>query len=88
MSDNKPKTVFKQSLKAPRLYEGIFLQFINPKAYVVQGHLFIVLSLLFVIFVLLTKIFKSSWKLQLLLLLLIPLKFSKFKFFCSNLFLI
>ena len=42
-SDNK--TGFKQSLKAPRLYEGIFLQFINPKAYVVQGHLFIVLSL-------------------------------------------
>ncbi|MBL6679177.1 MAG: LysE family translocator [Candidatus Puniceispirillales bacterium] len=42
-SDNK--TGFKQSLKAPRLYEGILLQFINPKAYVVQGHLFIVLSL-------------------------------------------
>ncbi len=42
-SDNK--TGFKQSLKAPRLYEGIFLQFINPKAYVVQGHLFVVLSL-------------------------------------------
>ena len=31
-SDNK--TGFKQSLKAPRLYEGIFLQFVNPKAYV------------------------------------------------------
>ena len=42
-SDNK--TSFKQSLKAPRLYEGIFLQFVNPKAYVVQGHLFVVLSL-------------------------------------------
>ena len=42
-SDNK--TGFKQSLKEPRLYEGIFLQFVNPKAYVVQGHLFVVLSL-------------------------------------------
>ena len=42
-SDNK--TGFKQSLKAPRLYEGIFLQFVNPKAYVVQGHLFVVLSI-------------------------------------------
>ena len=42
-SDNK--TGFKQSLKAPRLYEGILLQFVNPKAYVVQGHLFVVLSL-------------------------------------------
>ena len=42
-SDNK--TGFTQSLKAPRLYEGIFLQFVNPKAYVVQGHLFVVLSL-------------------------------------------
>ena len=42
-SDNK--TGFKQSLKAPRLYEGIFLQYVNPKAYVVQGHLFVVLSL-------------------------------------------
>ena len=42
-SDNK--IGFKQSLKAPRLYEGIFLQFVNPKAYVVQGHLFVVLSL-------------------------------------------
>ena len=42
-SDNK--TGFKQSLKVPRLYEGIFLQFVNPKAYVVQGHLFVVLSL-------------------------------------------
>lgn len=42
-SDNK--TGFKQSLKAPRSYEGIFLQFVNPKAYVVQGHLFVVLSL-------------------------------------------
>ena len=42
-SDNK--TGFKQSVKAPRLYEGIFLQFVNPKAYVVQGHLFVVLSL-------------------------------------------
>ena len=42
-SDNK--TGFKKSLKAPRLYEGIFLQFVNPKAYVVQGHLFVVLSL-------------------------------------------
>ena len=39
------KTGFKQSLKAPKLYEGIFLQFVNPKAYVVQGHLFVVLSL-------------------------------------------
>ena len=36
---------FKQSFKAPKLYEGIFLQFVNPKAYVVQGHLFVVLSL-------------------------------------------
>ena len=42
-SDNK--TGFKQSLKAPKSYEGIFLQFVNPKAYVVQGHLFVVLSL-------------------------------------------
>ena len=42
-SDNK--TGFKQSLKAPKLYEGIFLQFVNPKAYLVQGHLFVVLSL-------------------------------------------
>ena len=42
-SDNK--TGFKQSLKVPKLYEGIFLQFVNPKAYVVQGHLFVVLSL-------------------------------------------
>ena len=42
-SDNK--TGFKQSLKSPKLYEGVFLQFVNPKAYVVQGHLFIVLSL-------------------------------------------
>ena len=42
-SDNK--TGIKQSFKAPRLYEGIFLQFVNPKAYVVQGHLFVVLSL-------------------------------------------
>ena len=39
------KTGFKQSFKAPKLYEGIFLQFVNPKAYVVQGHLFVVLSL-------------------------------------------
>ena len=42
-SDNK--TSFKQSFKSPKLYEGVFLQFVNPKAYVVQGHLFIVLSL-------------------------------------------
>lgn len=42
-SDNK--TGFKQSFKSPKLYEGVFLQFVNPKAYVVQGHLFIVLSL-------------------------------------------
>ena len=42
-SDNK--TGFKEVYKAPRLYEGIILQFINPKAYVVQGHLFVVLSL-------------------------------------------
>ena len=42
-SDNK--TGFKETLKAPKLYEGIFLQFVNPKAYVVQGHLFVVLSL-------------------------------------------
>ena len=42
-SDNK--TGFKQSFKSPKLYEGVFLQFINPKAYVVQGHLFVVLSL-------------------------------------------
>ena len=42
-SDNK--TGFKEVAKAPRLYEGIILQFINPKAYVVQGHLFVVLSL-------------------------------------------
>ena len=38
-------TGFKEFSKAPRLYEGILLQFINPKAYVVQGHLFVVLSL-------------------------------------------
>ena len=43
ISENK--TGFKQSFKAPKLYEGIFLQFVNPKAYVVQGHLFVVLSL-------------------------------------------
>ena len=42
-SDNK--TGFKQSFKSPKLYEGVFLQFVNPKAYVVQGHLFVVLSL-------------------------------------------
>jgi threonine/homoserine/homoserine lactone efflux protein len=42
-SDNK--TGFKEISKAPKLYEGIFLQFVNPKAYVVQGHLFVVLSL-------------------------------------------
>jgi threonine/homoserine/homoserine lactone efflux protein len=42
-SDNK--TGFKETSKAPKLYEGIFLQFVNPKAYVVQGHLFVVLSL-------------------------------------------
>ena len=42
-SDNK--TGFKETAKAPKLYEGIFLQFVNPKAYVVQGHLFVVLSL-------------------------------------------
>ena len=42
-SDNK--TGFKQCFKSPKLYEGVFLQFVNPKAYVVQGHLFIVLSL-------------------------------------------
>ena len=42
-SDNK--TSFKQRFKSPKLYEGVFLQFVNPKAYVVQGHLFIVLSL-------------------------------------------
>ena len=42
-SDNK--TGFKETSKSPKLYEGIFLQFVNPKAYVVQGHLFVVLSL-------------------------------------------
>ena len=42
-SDNK--TGFKETSKAPKLYEGIFLQFVNPKAYVVQGQLFVVLSL-------------------------------------------
>ena len=42
-SDNK--TGFKETSKAQKLYEGIFLQFVNPKAYVVQGHLFVVLSL-------------------------------------------
>ena len=42
-SDNK--TGFKQSFKSPKLFEGVFLQFVNPKAYVVQGHLFVVLSL-------------------------------------------
>ena len=42
-SDNK--TGFKETSKAPKLYEGIFLQFVNPKAYVVQGHLFVFLSL-------------------------------------------
>ena len=42
-SDNK--TRFKHRFKSPKLYEGVFLQFVNPKAYVVQGHLFIVLSL-------------------------------------------
>ena len=42
-SDNK--TGFKETSKAPKLYEGIFLQFVNQKAYVVQGHLFVVLSL-------------------------------------------
>ena len=42
-SDNK--TGFTQSFKSPKLYEGVFLQFVNPKAYVVQGHLFVVLSL-------------------------------------------
>ena len=42
-SDNK--TGFKETSKAPKLYEGVFLQFVNPKAYVVQGHLFVVLSL-------------------------------------------
>jgi threonine/homoserine/homoserine lactone efflux protein len=42
-SDNK--TGFKETSKAPKLYEGIFLQFVNPQAYVVQGHLFVVLSL-------------------------------------------
>ena len=45
IATSENKTGFKQSLKAPRLYEGIFLQFVNPKAYVVQGHLFVVLSL-------------------------------------------
>ena len=45
ISTSETKTGFKQSFKAPKLYEGIFLQFINPKAYVVQGHLFVVLSL-------------------------------------------
>ena len=42
-SDNK--TGFKETSKAPKLYEGIFLQFVNPKAYDVQGQLFVVLSL-------------------------------------------
>ena len=45
IATSENKTSFKQSFKAPKLYEGIFLQFVNPKAYVVQGHLFVVLSL-------------------------------------------
>ena len=45
IATSENKTGFKQSFKAPKLYEGIFLQFVNPKAYVVQGHLFVVLSL-------------------------------------------
>ena len=45
IATSENKTGFKQSSKAPKLYEGIFLQFVNPKAYVVQGHLFVVLSL-------------------------------------------
>ena len=45
IATSENKTGFKQSLKAPKLHEGIFLQFVNPKAYVVQGHLFVVLSL-------------------------------------------
>ena len=45
IATSENKTSFKESFKAPKLYEGIFLQFINPKAYVVQGHLFVVLSL-------------------------------------------
>ena len=45
IATSENKTGFKQSKKAPKLYEGIFLQFVNPKAYVVQGHLFVVLSL-------------------------------------------
>jgi threonine/homoserine/homoserine lactone efflux protein len=53
-SDNK--TGFEQSFKSPRLYEGIFLQFVNPKAYVVQGHLFVVLSLDMVKFIIVNSI--------------------------------
>ena len=45
IATSENKTGFKQSFIAPKLYEGIFLQFVNPKAYVVQGHLFVVLSL-------------------------------------------
>ncbi len=45
IATSENKTGFKKSFKAPKLYEGIFLQFVNPKAYVVQGHLFVVLSL-------------------------------------------
>ncbi len=45
IATSENKTGFKQSFKSPKLYEGIFLQFVNPKAYVVQGHLFVVLSL-------------------------------------------
>ena len=45
IATSENKTGFEQNFKAPKLYEGIFLQFVNPKAYVVQGHLFVVLSL-------------------------------------------
>ena len=45
IATSENKTGFNHSFKAPKLYEGIFLQFVNPKAYVVQGHLFVVLSL-------------------------------------------
>ena len=45
IATSENKSGFIQSFKAPKLYAGIFLQFVNPKAYVVQGHLFVVLSL-------------------------------------------
>ena len=45
IATSENKTGFKQSLKAPKLYEGIFLQFVNAKADLVEDDLFVVLSL-------------------------------------------